>query len=294
MFNKSLKKPSVRDIGNVPNAAYEQAKQEWSERMGEPVVEKNRLVRSRPGDWTGLSGLDDHEFHDVAVKTVEPYVINVVNKDTGEASGSVGSGNSNTSQLSLRKNTSAKWIEQLITIDPGITNTTYDRRFVLTRGKSHSGIHRLQGIKRSRCAGCVRKDPDATSPILSVAFVKDNIANVRFVAEERQAATTLLSKRRRRNYSFRGRAAGNRKRHHFQSGWSVYYALCHYRGNHLKIAPAFIALTIGCCALPALAETTAIPSAVGYTTGRFNFGDANNTYGAGAHQIGNGHYLSSG
>ena len=42
MFNKSLKKPSVRDIGNVPNAAYEQAKQEWFERMGEPVVERNR------------------------------------------------------------------------------------------------------------------------------------------------------------------------------------------------------------------------------------------------------------
>ena len=45
----------------------------------------------------------------------------------------------------------------------------------------------------------------------------------------------------------------------------------------MKIAPAFIALTIGCCALPALAETAAIPMPSDTRLVVFTY-DANNTF----------------
>ena len=194
MFNKSLKKPSVRDIGNVPNAAYEQAKQEWFERMGEPVVEKNRWFVVALVIGLGLVASMTMNSMMLPLKTVEPYVINV-NKDTGEVSASSVRAQQYKPAEPEKKYFLAKWIEQLITIDPGITEYNLRQAFALTRGKAIQEytdfMNQTQPLRRLR----EEKTLTRQVRILSVAFVKDNIANVRFVAEERQAATTPVIKR---------------------------------------------------------------------------------------------------
>ena len=194
MLKLNPKKPNVRDIGNVPNAAYEQAKDEWFERMGEPVVEKNRWFIVALVIGLALVASMTMNSMMLPLKTVEPYVINV-NKESGAVTASSVRAQDYKPAEPEKKYFLARWIEQLITLDPGVSEYNLRQAFAFTRGKAIQEytdyMNQTQPLRRLRDEKTLTRQVR----IVSVGFVQDNVANIRFVAEERQIGSQPVIKR---------------------------------------------------------------------------------------------------
>jgi type IV secretion system protein VirB5 len=185
---------SVDSLGNAPNVAYEKARQQWAERMGEPIVEKNRwfvvailLGLALIASLAAISNL-------IPLKTVVPYGIQI-DRATGEVTAKPIAATDFKPGQAEKKYFITRWIRDIIDLEPNITERNLREAFGFVRGKAIEEYKDF--MNQTKPLLRLREEPTLTrkTDIISFNFMTDNTANIRFQTEERQASVAPVIKR---------------------------------------------------------------------------------------------------
>lgn len=187
-------------MGNTPITAYQQAKAEWAERMGTPIVEKNRwfLIAVMLGIALIL-GMVGYNYL-LPLKTVEPFVIEV-DKLTGESRASSMRATSYVPQDREVRYFIAKWIRQLVNIDPS-TPDALQAAYGTTRGTAVEEFKDF--LKKTNVFAEIKNDPSLRriTEISSINFIQERVAIVRIVTTTRSTSVAASEKRYVVNINF--------------------------------------------------------------------------------------------
>lgn len=190
-MSSASKDPST--LGNVPPTAYESAKAEWLERMGSPIVEKNRwaLVAILLAFCLLAALIGYNQL--LPLKTVEPYIIEV-DKLTGEARASTAKASSYAPQEREIRFFIARWARQLIEINPG-TPDALKSAYLNVRGVAIDEFKEF--LQKTNVFAEMRTDPALirTAEISSINFIQDRVALIRLVTTTR--STRGISEQKR-------------------------------------------------------------------------------------------------
>lgn len=190
---RSSRKDDVSSLGNAPHTAYQAAKAEWAERMGTPIVEKNRwfLVATLLAVCLLIALIG--YTHLLPLKTVEPFIVEV-DKLTGEARSSAMRAQSYNPQEREIRFFTARWARQLLEIGPA-TPDALQIAYSYTRGTAIEEFKEL--LKKTNVFAEMKSDSSLrrTAEISSITFVQERVALIRLVTTTR--STTRASEEKR-------------------------------------------------------------------------------------------------
>lgn len=190
----------IKMMGNAPLTAYEKAKAEWLERMGSPIVEKNRwfLVSVFMTICLILSLLG--YVYLLPLKTVEPFVIEV-DKLTGEARASAMSAKSYVPQEREIRYFTAQWLRQLVNIDPA-TPDALQTAYSHVRGPAVESFKEY--LAKTNVFAEIKRDPSLRriTEISSLSFIQERIILARIITTTRSTRFAPEQKRYVVNINF--------------------------------------------------------------------------------------------
>lgn len=205
---KSVRKPAVAPgkqgqssngsdpTGNSPPTAYENGKREWFERMGSPVVERDRYFVIATIFGAAFAGVVLTLMNMMPLTRVEPYVVQV-DKITGQVTATRAAAQAYKPGAAEKQYFITKWVRGLLELDPNTTERALSEVYENTRGK---GIAEFTDfVNKTKPIVRVRTEPGLTRivEIKSFSPLNDQSALVRLVTEER----TLDKGALRRSYA---------------------------------------------------------------------------------------------
>ena len=193
MKTKTNAPRNIEDIGNTPNVAYEKAKNEWAERMGEPIVEKNRwfvvsivLALALAASLSALNLL-------MPLKTAVPWLVRV-DRQTGEVIGVTQVKDLKVGDAE-KKYFISRWIKNIVDLEQGTTEPNLRQAFLFVRGKAVEEYKDFMTKTRPLPRLQEQKTLTRKTDIVSFNFQADNSASIRFETEERVDNTKPVIKR---------------------------------------------------------------------------------------------------
>lgn len=192
--NASTAPQSAKQIGNAPHVAYEQAKAEWAERMGDSVVDKSRLFIIAALLACCLLGMIIAFNVLLPLKSTVPVQIET-DKLTGEVSPRIIQAQDFKPTDISKKYFIGRWIRNVINLDPALTESNLRDAFQFVRGKAIDEYKDF--IDKTKPLVRLAEDKTLTrkTDILTFNFMTETVANVRFQTEERRAGATPVIKR---------------------------------------------------------------------------------------------------
>lgn len=183
----------ISSIGNVPLTAYEKAKAEWAERMGEPIVEKNRWFLMAAILAIALVLAMFGFNHLIPLKTVEPFYMEV-DRVSGETVASSMRAKSYLPQEKEIRYFTAKWLREMISIGPS-TGDDLQSAYKQVRGTAVEEFK--QFITKTNVFAEMKADPSLrrTVEIGTINFVQERVALVRIVTTTRSMRGSVDEKR---------------------------------------------------------------------------------------------------
>lgn len=171
-------------VGNSPLTAYDRGKREWFERMGSPVVERDRYFVLAALFGIAFAGVVGTLMTMMPLTRVEPYVVQV-DKITGQTMASRAAAQAYKPGAAERQYFITKWVRGLLALDPNTTEQALAEVYENTRGKGVEEftdfVNKTKPIVRVRTeAGLTR-----TVEIKSYSPLNEQSALVRLVTEER-------------------------------------------------------------------------------------------------------------
>ena len=187
-------KAGIEQIGNVPLTAYDRAKAEWAERNGDATVNQSRYFVLLVLMMLGVVLMAGALFGLAPLKTVIPYEISF-DRNTGETNVRPITTERFVPNDTQKRYFIARWVRQLLTIDPFTTERDLTEAFSFVRGKAvgefQDFIRTTQPIVR------VGQDRNLTRAVQvsSLQFIGDNVAQTRVVTQERTTGQESPQKR---------------------------------------------------------------------------------------------------
>lgn len=183
---ESKKKPTVKDLKNVPLTAYEAARKEWNVRNGDTVVNQSRLfvlcvfmLVALVGMAFALKGLSP-------LKSVVPYTIEV-DRVSGETRAVGITANRFIPDQNQKSYFLSQWATQLLSLDPFMSERHLTEAFGMVRGKAIEEFREFMSAERP--IQRVREDQSLTRTINinNISFINDNVVQIRATGQERSA-----------------------------------------------------------------------------------------------------------
>jgi type IV secretion system protein VirB5 len=171
-------------IGNSPLTAYEKGKREWFERMGSPIVERDRYFVLAALFGLAFVGVVGTLMNMMPLTRVEPFVVQV-DKITGHAVATRAAAQAYKPGAAEKQYFIIKWVRGLLELDPNTTERALAEVYENSRGKAVEEftdfVNKTKPIVRVRTeTGLTR-----TVEIKSFSPLNDQSALVRLVTEER-------------------------------------------------------------------------------------------------------------
>lgn len=196
MFKRSTspKPKTIQDIGNVPPTAYDRAKAEWAETVGDASVNQGRLfvlaacsIVAMVAMAFALAGLSP-------LKSVVPYSIHV-DKVTGETRAVGITATTFSPDEKQKRFFLAKWVKQMLTWDAFTTERDLSEAYGMVRGKAIEEFRDY--LAKTQPIAKLRKDTTLTRTVQpsTIQFLAENIAMVRVVTQTRSATDTVPTQR---------------------------------------------------------------------------------------------------
>lgn len=183
-----------RSLDDAPNVAFEKAKQVWAERMGEPIVERNRWFLVSIVLLIGLVACLSALNMLMPLKTAVPMIIKI-DRATGEIVGKPVEVAAFKPGEAEKKYFITRWIRDIIDLEPGITERNLREAFGFVRGKASDEYKDFMKQTRPLARLMEEKTLTRKTDIVSFNFTTENAASVRFQTEERQAGASPVIKR---------------------------------------------------------------------------------------------------
>jgi len=193
-FKKDAKPQSITDIGNVPQTAYDRAKAEWAERMGESTVNQGRLFVLAIGSIVGMVALAVALAGLAPLKSVVPYSIQV-DKITGETRAVGITATTFNPDEKQKRFFLAKWVKQMLTLDAFTTERDLSDAYAIVRGKAIDEFREY--LAATQPISKLRIDTTLTRSVQpsTIQFIGENIAMIRVVTQTRSANSVEPNKR---------------------------------------------------------------------------------------------------
>ena len=202
MFRKKTEKvPKPEQAGNVPKTAYDKARSEWLERMGGPVVERTRWFLMAMFLAVCLIASLVAITYIAPLKTVVPYIIEV-DKVTGDARASQIEAKRYTIDEKQKKYFLGRWVKKTVELDPYTTESNIKEAFLFVRGKAIDEYRQLMHMLKPMERLAKEKTLTRTVNIVTINFIAEGAALVRFTAEERASSGDPIKKRYVANIHF--------------------------------------------------------------------------------------------
>lgn len=171
-------------IGNSPLTAYENGQKVWFERMGSPIVERDRNFILALIFGLAFIAVVVTLMRMMPLTRVEPYVVQV-DKVTGRAEATKAAAQAYKPGSNEKQYFIVNWVRGLFTLDPNTTEQALAEVYENTRGKAVDEftdyVNKTKPIVRVRTeAGLTR-----TVEIKSFSPLNEQSALVRLVTEER-------------------------------------------------------------------------------------------------------------
>lgn len=187
MFKKSSgdkPKASGDPIGNSPMTAYAEGKREWFERMGSPVVERDRYFVLAALLALAFIGLVGTLMHMMPLSRVAPWVVQV-DKMTGEARAQPVAAQAYKPGANEKQYFIIRWVRGLLELDPNTTERALLEVYENCRGKAVDEF--TDFVNKTKPIVRVRTETGLTRvvEIKSYTPLNDQSALVRVVTEER-------------------------------------------------------------------------------------------------------------
>lgn len=201
MFPKFWKKkttegasPTLADVGNVPDTAYERAKRDWFERNGDATVNQSRFFLLSLLLLICLVLMATAIATMLPLKTVVPYSI-TVDVDTGRTTATEISASKYIPDQNQKSYFLSRWVRQVLSLDPFTTERDLREAFAMVRGKAIGEFREF--LTATKPVGRITEDRTLTRvvDVSSIQFIDENIAQVRVITRERSANTSAVSKR---------------------------------------------------------------------------------------------------
>lgn len=191
---KEQKPPKVTDIGNVPPTAYDRAKAEWAERNGNATVNQARLFVIAVGLLLGLIILGFALTQMLPLKTAVPYQITFDQGSGKTEARPIKVENFSPTEVQ-RRYFLAKWVRDLLTIDPYTIERSLADAFRISRGKAIDEFRTY--VKDTQVITRVQQDRSLirTVDLSSLQFIGEGVAQARIVMRERTQASVGDPKR---------------------------------------------------------------------------------------------------
>lgn len=184
------KKPAERKamggdpIGNSPLTAFEKGQREWFERMGSPIVERDRYFIMAALFALAFMALVGTLMYMMPLTRVEPWVIQV-EKLTGEVRTTPAAAQAYKPGAAERQYFIVRWVRGLLELDPNTTEKALTEVYENCRGKAidefSDFVNKTKPIVRVRTeTGLTR-----TVEIKSYTPLNDQSSLIRVVIEER-------------------------------------------------------------------------------------------------------------
>ena len=196
---KSDKKDSVKTgadpFGNSPMTAFEKGKNEWFERMGSPVVERDRYFILAGVFGIAFIGLVAGLITMMPLSRVVPYTVQV-DKLTGEAVATRSAAQIYKAGNPEKQYFLTRWVRGLMELDSNTTAKSLAEVFDATRSKATDEF--TDFLSKTRPLVRVRTEVGLTRTveIKSYSPINDQSVIVRFATEERSTGQKTV----RRNY----------------------------------------------------------------------------------------------
>lgn len=193
-FRKGTTPHSIKDIGNVPHTAYDRAKAEWAERMGEATVNQGRLFVLALFSLLGVVALAVALAGLAPLKSVVPYSIHV-DKVTGETRAVGVTASVFTPDEKQKRFFLAKWAKQILTLDAFTTERDLSDAYSIVRGKAIEEFREYLSVTQPIAK--LRVDTTLTRSVQpsTIQFIGENIAMIRVLTQTRSANDTEPNKR---------------------------------------------------------------------------------------------------
>lgn len=189
----SKKRPDARATGNTPLTAYEQAKAEWLERMGTPIVEKNRWFLTAFILATALA-MGAFSFTQILpLKSVQPFIIEV-DRLTGETKASSAQAVSYQPQEREVRYFLAQWVRMLTEIGPSSPRDLQEA-YKFVRATAVDSFKEY--LQSSKVFAEMKRDPSLrrTIEISSITFIQEGVAMIRVVSTTKSTLSMPIQKR---------------------------------------------------------------------------------------------------
>lgn len=187
------KRPDPRSTGNAPPTSYDQAKAEWLERMGSPIVEKNRwfIMAILLAVALVLGAFAYTKI--LPLKSVQPWIVEV-DKLTGETKASSVQTTSYVPQEREIRYFLARWVRQLTEIGPS-TPRDLQEAYKFVRATAVDSFKEY--LQTSHVFAELKRDPTLrrSIEISSITFIQDGVAMIRVVSTTRTTLSMPVQKR---------------------------------------------------------------------------------------------------
>lgn len=190
----SAKAQSVESIGNVPLTAYDKAKAEWAERNGDATVNQARYFVIAAVSLMVVLAMSLALYGLMPLKEVVPYEI-TFEQSTGETQARPIKTKIFEPSSLQKRYFIAKWVKQLISLDPFTTERDLSEAYGLVRGKAIQEF--TEYVRLTQPITRIKQDTALTRvvDISSIQFLADNLAQVRIVTKERTRSVDAITKR---------------------------------------------------------------------------------------------------
>lgn len=191
---KQAKAPTIEEVGNAPPTAYDRAKAEWAERNGNSTVNQSRLFVIAMGLLLLLGLLAYAMNQMLPLKTTIPYQI-TFDPSTGNTEAKPIKIKDFSPTEVQRRYFLAKWVSNLLTIDPFLIERNLAEAFRISRGKAVDEFRTY--LQSSQAVTRVQQDRSLvrTVDLSSLQFIGDGVAQARVVTRERTANAVSDPKR---------------------------------------------------------------------------------------------------
>lgn len=178
---------------NAPDTAFLHARREWFERMGSPIVDKNRWAFIAFIELLVIIALVIAISYLVPLVRVVPYVVKV--DDAGKAAASSVMAQEYKPSNAHINYFVAEWVRKWQSIDPATLSKDLTGAFTLVRSRAidefREWIREDKPVERlNKSAGTLTR----VVKIVSVTPVNDNVVQVRFMTIERDGSSDVKTK----------------------------------------------------------------------------------------------------
>lgn len=188
------KKQRIEDVGNVPPTAYDRAKAEWAQRNGDSTVGQARLFVLAAGLVVGLIIMGIAFARMLPLKTAVPYQI-TFDQSTGKTDARpIKIENFSPSEVQ-RRYFLAKWVSELLRIDPFTIERDLASAYSIVRGKAVDEFRTY--LSSNQVISRVQQDRSLiqTVDMSSLQFLSEGVAQARVVTRQRTGNTVGEPKR---------------------------------------------------------------------------------------------------